>query len=246
MGSASKQSNPTGPTGKQPKPGSKSAQQADRRARIAELRAVEQRRERRNKLLTIGISSALVLAMIGGGTWLALDAKDKNDKKKAAAAAAADAAQKAKDDAAKADIPGLQTFGKFTQNHVQTDVKYPQTPPVGGDHNPVWQTCMGNVYDKPVKNENAVHSLEHGAVWVTYNGKATPEDIKTLSDKVKATPYSLMSPYPDEQGTITLTAWSNQLIVDSASDPRIDTFFAKFVQGPQTLEQGASCSSGAM
>ncbi|MEU5382482.1 DUF3105 domain-containing protein [Kitasatospora cineracea] len=243
MGSASKQSNPTG---KQPKPGSKAAQQADRRARIAELRAIEQRRERRNKTITIGISSVLLLAMIGGGSWLVMDSKDKSDKKKAAATAAAEAAQKAKDDAAKADIPGLQTFGKLTQNHVKTEVKYPQTPPVGGDHDPVWQTCMGNVYDKPVRNENAVHSLEHGAVWVTYNGKATPEDIKTLSDKVKATPYSLMSPYPDEPGTITLTAWSNQLVVDSASDPRVATFFAKFVQGPQTLEQGASCSSGQM
>ncbi|RKE18504.1 DUF3105 domain-containing protein [Streptomyces sp. TLI_171] len=239
MGSASKQSNPTG---KQPKPGSKAAQQADRRARIAELRAVEQRRERRNKLLTIGISSALVLAMIGGGTWLALDAKQKSDDKKAAAAAE----QKAKEDAANVPIDGVQTFGKLTQNHVQTDVKYPQTPPVGGDHNPVWATCMGNVYDKPLKNENAVHSLEHGAVWVTYNGKATPADIQKLGDKVKATPYSMMSPYPDEAGTITLSAWSTQLVVESADDPRVAQFFTKYVQGPQTLEQGASCSSGTM
>lgn len=227
MGSASQQSNQT----KQPKPGSKAAQQADRRARIAELRAVEQRRERRNKAITIGVSSVLVLAMIGGGTWLALDAKHKKDQKTAAA---------------KAPIDGVQTFDNLGRNHVQTDVTYPQTPPVGGDHNPVWATCMGNVYDKPLKNENAVHSLEHGAVWVTYNGKATPEDIKTLGDKVKATPYSLMSPYPDEKGTITLSAWGTQLVVDSANDPRVEKFFTKYVQGPQTPEQGATCSSGTM
>ncbi|MFD8596293.1 DUF3105 domain-containing protein [Kitasatospora sp. NPDC059646] len=230
MGSASKQSDQR-PTGKQPKPGSKAAQQADRRARIAELRAAEQRRERRNKILTIGVSSVLVLAMIGGGTWLALDAKHKKDQK---------AAQ------AKSPIEGVKTWDNLSRTHVQTEVKYPQTPPVGGDHNPVWATCMGNVYDQPIKNENAVHSLEHGAVWVTYNGKATPDDIKTLGDKVKATQYSMMSPYPDEEGTITLSAWGTQLVVDSAKDPRIEQFFTKYVQGPQTQEPGASCSSGTM
>ncbi|MFD8480036.1 DUF3105 domain-containing protein [Kitasatospora sp. NPDC059673] len=229
MGSASKQSSQ--PTGKQPRPGSKSAQQADRRARIAELRATEQRRERRNKIFTIALSAGLVLAMIGGGTWLALDAKHKKDQQTAAA---------------KSPIEGVKTWDNLSRTHVQTEVKYPQAPPVGGDHNPVWATCMGTVYDQPVKNENAVHSLEHGAVWVTYNSKAKAEDLKVLSEKVKATPYSLMSPYPDEEGTITLSAWGTQLIVESANDPRIEQFFTKYVQGPQTQEPGASCSSGAM
>ncbi|MFJ1752710.1 DUF3105 domain-containing protein [Kitasatospora sp. NPDC088134] len=243
MGSASKQSNPTG---KQPRPGSKAANQADRRARIAELRAIEERRERRNKLLTIGISSVLVLGMIGGGTWLTLDAKHKSDAKKAAAAAQVEAQKKAQEAAEKVSIDGVKTFDNLGRNHVTTAVTYPMTPPVGGDHNPVWATCMGNVYDAPVKNENAVHSLEHGAVWVTYNGKASADDIKALSEKVKATPYSLMSPYPDEPGTITLSAWGTQLVVDSATDPRVEQFFTKYVQGKQTPEPGASCSSGTM
>ncbi|MEV4557720.1 DUF3105 domain-containing protein [Kitasatospora sp. NPDC049285] len=241
MGSASKQ---TGPQSQQkaPKPGSKAANQAERRARIAELRAVEQRRERRNKILTISISSVLILAMAGGASWLALDAKHKQDKKDAAAKAE----QQAKADAAKVPIDGVKTFDNLTRNHVTTPVTYPQTPPVGGDHNPIWLNCMGNVYDQPVKNENAVHSLEHGAVWVTYNGKATADDIKKLGDKVKVTPYTMMSPYPDEQGTITLSAWGTQLVVDKADDPRVEQFFTKYVQGPQTQEPGASCSSGTM
>ncbi|MFH9351945.1 DUF3105 domain-containing protein [Kitasatospora sp. NPDC017646] len=220
MGSASKQSN---------KPGGKDG--GDRRSRIAELRAAEQRRDRRNKVIASVAAGVLVIGAIATGTWLVMD---QNQKKKDREAAA------------NADIPGVKTFGDLSRNHVKDKVNYPMTPPVGGDHNAVWLDCMGHVYDKPVENERAVHSLEHGAVWVTYNGKATPEDIKTLSDKVKATPYSLMSPYPDEQGTITLNAWSTQLIVDSASDPRVNEFFTKYVQGKQTQEPGASCTMGEM
>ncbi|MFJ9947357.1 DUF3105 domain-containing protein [Kitasatospora sp. NPDC091207] len=221
MGSASKQSNK--PTGKQAG--------LDRRARIAELRAVEQRRDRRNKIIASVVAGTLVIAAIATGTWIVVDA---NQDKKAKEAAAA------------APIDGVQTFGELSRNHVKEKVTYPQTPPVGGDHNAIWLDCMGHVYDQPVENERAVHSLEHGAVWVTYNGKATPDDIKSLSDKVKATPYSLMSPYPDEKGTITLSAWSTQLVVDSANDPRVGEFFTKYVQGKQTQEPGASCSMGAM
>src|SRR5512140_19674 len=36
---------------------------------------------------------------------------------------------------------GTKTFEGLARSHVDTPVKYPQTPPVGGPHNPVWQTC---------------------------------------------------------------------------------------------------------
>ncbi|MFI2610183.1 DUF3105 domain-containing protein [Kitasatospora sp. NPDC018619] len=220
MGSPSKQTN---------KPGKQDGN--DRRARIAELRAAEQRRDRRNKIVASVAAGVLVIGAIATGTWIVMD---QNQKKKD------------QETAANADIPGVKTFGELSRTHVKDKVTYPMTPPVGGDHNAIWADCMAHVYDQPLENERAVHSLEHGAVWVTYNGKATPDDIKILSDKVKKTPYSMMSPYPDEQGTITLNAWSTQLVVDSASDPRVEQFFTKYVQGKQTQEPGASCTMGQM
>ncbi|WP_318724656.1 DUF3105 domain-containing protein [Streptomyces albicerus] len=83
-------------------------------------------------------------------------------------------------------------------------VTYPMTPAADGDHAPAWQDCIGNVYDKEIRQENAVHSLAHGAVWVTYNDKADTVDTKTLAAKVTKTPYTLMSPYQDEPSPITL------------------------------------------
>ena len=143
-------------------------------------------------------------------------------------------------------IEGVQTFGDLTRNHTTDDVTYPQSPPVGGDHDPEWVDCTGMVYDEPLRNENAVHSLEHGAVWVTYTDAVSQADIDALAAKVDGQPYSFMSPYPGQDSPIVLTAWGVQLGVDSADDPRIDEFLTTYRAGPQTPEPGATCESGLM
>ncbi len=208
---------------------------ADRRARIEEMRRAEQSRERRNRMLTIGISTVIVLSLVGFGSYLFINEQNKQDKQDAAA-----------EEAKNADIKGLQEFDakKLGRNHVTKAVTYPQTPPVGGDHNQAWMNCNGDVYAKAIPDMNAVHSLEHGAVWVTYNKQAKDADIKALEEKVKATPYSLMSPVDTQKGALMLTAWGKQVTVDSAKDPRVASFFAKFVQGEQTPELGAACTNG--
>ncbi|NEE35150.1 DUF3105 domain-containing protein, partial [Streptomyces sp. SID7982] len=131
-----------------------------------------------------------------------------------------------------------------TQEHVANKVDYPMNPPVGGDHNQVWMNCNADVYTQEIPKENAVHSLEHGAVWVTYNDKASDADIEALTKKVKATPYSLMSPVKDQKDPLMLSAWGKQVTVKNASDDRVDQFFTKYVQGPQTPEPGAACTGG--
>ncbi|MFB7613994.1 DUF3105 domain-containing protein [Kitasatospora sp. NPDC056181] len=196
-----------------------------RRARIEALRREERRHERRRKIIYASAAGVILAGVVAGGIWAVTSASDNAPK-------------------AAVTIAGVQTFGTLGRTHVQTPVSYPQTPPVGGDHNPLWLNCNGNVYTKPVPNENAVHSLEHGAVWITYNNKAGPADVAALAAKVEGKPYSFMSPYPTEAGTITLTAWSTQLVVDSASDPRVDAFLTQYVQGPQTPEPGAPCTGG--
>lgn len=143
-------------------------------------------------------------------------------------------------------IEGVQTFGDLTRDHTTDDVVYPQSPPVGGDHDPEWIDCTGTVYEQPLRKENAVHSLEHGAVWVTYTDAVSQADIDALAAKVDGQPYSFMSPYRDQESPITLTAWGVQLGLDSADDPRIDEFLTTYRAGPQTPEPGATCESGLM
>jgi len=136
--------------------------------------------------------------------------------------------------------------GPLIGGHVKKPVKYPMDPPVGGRHHPTPLNCNGDVYTKPVRNENAVHSLEHGAVWVTYTSRAAKADIKVLAARVRRTPYSMMSPYGRQKQPIMLSAWGVQRAVKGAKDPNVAKFFEKYVQGEQTPEPGAPCTGGTM
>ncbi|WP_433478985.1 DUF3105 domain-containing protein [Spirillospora sp. CA-142024] len=143
-----------------------------------------------------------------------------------------------------ASISGLVTKDGLGRGHVAGTVKYDTAPPMGGDHNPVWQNCDGRVYDAPLQNENAVHSLEHGAVWIAYRPGLAADQLTALKAKVTGTDYTLLSPYPSLDAPIALTAWGKQLKLQKASDPRVDRFLRTFVKGPQTPEPGAACDGG--
>lgn len=208
---------------------SPSSASSARRAKLEEARRKERGRERRVRIFTISASVVVVAALVVGGGYLVTKSDDK-DKVEAKAKTGA--------------IAGERSWDKLTQNHVQKPVDYPMNPPVGGDHNPVWMNCNADVYTEAIPKENAVHSMEHGAVWVTYNSKAAAADVKALTERVKATPYSLMSPLEDQADPLILSAWGKQVTVTSATDPRVAQFFTKYVQGAQTPEPGAACTGG--
>jgi hypothetical protein len=210
---------------------------AARKARIEEMRRAEQARERRNRMLMIAASVVVVAGLVVGGVFVVRSQSDSKDSSASDSKSGSGHFVTGKD--------GVETWtGKLSRNHVSGTLSYPMHPPVGGNHNPVWLNCNGDVYTKPVKDENAVHALEHGAVWVTYTDKASAADVKALAAKVKQTPYSLMSPYTNQKAPIVLSAWGHQRTVTSAKDPNVNKFFAQFVQGSQTPEPGAACTGG--
>ncbi|MFD7505203.1 DUF3105 domain-containing protein [Streptomyces sp. NPDC059850] len=214
--------------------GSKTKGAAERRAKIEELRRAEKARERRYRIITITSCTVIVAALAVGGFFL-VDAGNKKEEK---------AAKVSSSVVKTGEFKGMKTWKNLGRTHVGGSVKYAMSPPVGGNHDQVWQNCQGDVYTKPLAKENAVHSLEHGAVWVTYNDKASKEDVATLKARVEKTNYSLMSPYEDQDAPIVLSAWGNQLEIQKASDPRVAAFFKKFVQGKQTPEPNAYCTNG--
>lgn len=126
--------------------------------------------------------------------------------------------------------------------HTNEDVDYPQSPAVGGVHNPVWQNA--GFYSEPVREENAVHTLEHGAVWIAYSPDLPQEQRDTIRDLAEGRDCMLASPYPDLPSPVVATAWGYQIELDSADDERLEQFVRQYRQGTQTPEPGAACTGG--
>ncbi len=144
--------------------------------------------------------------------------------------------------AAAAKIPGM-TVKSYPQGlHKTTAVRYDQSPPFGGEHDPVWADCTGTVYAKPIRSENAVHSLEHGGVWITYRPDLPAGEVDALKRRVAGVDYMLMSPYPGLKTKVSLQSWGHQLFVGSVDDKRIDTFIKDLKHNVVTTpEPNASC-----
>lgn len=139
------------------------------------------------------------------------------------------------------DADGVVHYSDLSQDHTSDDVEYPQSPPVGGDHDSRWQNC--GVYDEPVRNENAVHSLEHGAVWLAYDPGLSDADVEVLRAFALNQTHVLVSPYDGLAAgeAVVATAWGTQLRLDSVTDPRLAAFVATYQEGPQTPELGVTC-----
>ncbi|WBB66694.1 DUF3105 domain-containing protein [Micromonospora sp. WMMD812] len=125
-------------------------------------------------------------------------------------------------------------------NHQAGPIQYSILPPVAGPHNGAWQNCMGDVYDAPIANEHAVHSLEHGAVWITYRPDLPADQVSELAGKVRGNEKMFMSPFEGLDKPISLQAWGFQLKVDNADDSRIDDFIKTLrvnasIEGPTAL-----------
>ncbi|MEU2095880.1 MULTISPECIES: DUF3105 domain-containing protein [Streptomyces albovinaceus subgroup] len=203
-------------------------------------------RSTRNRAIAIGLSAAVVAGLVAFGSFMLLDNSAADEKSDNTSAAHDGKHPGGHGDAKGGAIEGLKSWdaAKLGRQHVAGTVDYPMKPPVGGDHNASWMNCDGDVYEKALPDVNAVHSLEHGAVWVTYNGSAAEADVAALAERVEKTPFTLMSPYAGQEGAITLSAWGKQVTVDSADDRRVDQFLTEYVQGAQTPEPGAPCTGG--
>lgn len=126
--------------------------------------------------------------------------------------------------------------------HVSGTIFYKEKPPMGGQHNVVWQNCA--IYDEPIHNEHAVHSLEHGAVWITYRPGLAADQLQVLKT-LAADDYMLLSPYPGLDHPVVASTWNHQLTLERADDPALPAFIAQFKNNPDsTPEFGAACLGG--
>lgn len=140
-------------------------------------------------------------------------------------------------------LDAVRVYDDLPRDHVGRgeSVDYEPAPPPGGPHDGVWLDC--GVYDEPVRDENAVHSLEHGTVWLTYDPEEmSDEDVSELADQLPD--KGILSPYPGQEAPVIVTVWGRQLSVRSAGDERLGLFLEAYADGHTAPEPLASCAGG--
>jgi hypothetical protein len=253
-------------------PNTKKHNKQNARERVAAMRAQQKRADRRRNLITVGASVAVALAVIGGiaGYVASRGPAPSPEVMPPGVASGAPVVQPAA-----MTVPNMSRISGVTaydtagwpttshngptakalgHAHVTGPVTYSLTPPAGGDHNAEWMTC--GIYDQPVPNERAVHNLEHGAVWITYQPSLPQDQVSALRAFVErqsavspggapASRYMDLSPYPGLTSPIVVSAWGFQLKLTSPSDPRLQQFVDTFRASPKySPEYGGACTGG--
>jgi hypothetical protein len=134
----------------------------------------------------------------------------------------------------------LELYPDLDATHTETRVSYDQTPPVGGPHNPAWLNC--GVYDEPQQNENVVHTLEHGAVWIAYDPATTTDAEVAALVALAPDTYSVVSPYEGLGDAKAISAWGAQLFFTDVADPAVEDFLTEFYRSPNSPEPNAPCT----
>ena len=252
-------------------PNAKKGKQAARRERVEALRAQQKRADRRRNLITIGAIAAVVAVIIGGVAWYAASrGSGASAEVIPPGVSGTTTVQAAAHQAPNTSgIPGVVEYvttgwpatshngpaaHALAHDHVTGPVTYSVTPPVGGQHNATWMNC--GIYDQPVPSERAVHNLEHGAVWITYQPSLPPSQVsqlRALVDKQTMVPsaegaasrYMDLSPYPGLPAPIVVSSWGFQLKLSSPTDSRLQQFVNKFrASATYTPEYGGACTGG--
>ncbi|MCL8024364.1 DUF3105 domain-containing protein [Nocardioides bruguierae] len=137
-------------------------------------------------------------------------------------------------------LSAVRAYENLDRTHIQGDVTYPHSPPVGGLHDPKWLEC--GVYSAQVREENVVHDLEHGTVLITYEPGLDDDGIATLAALLPDN--GILSPWPEQGAPVKVTVWGRQLDLTGPEDPRLPLFIEAFGHGETAPEPFASCAGG--
>jgi hypothetical protein len=129
-------------------------------------------------------------------------------------------------------------------DHVDPPVSFDQSPSIGGDHYPFWQNC--GFYEVELIEGAATHTMEHGAVWITYNpDKLSESELSTLAGMAMDNGKLLISPYPHDE-PLVLSGWGvQQRGIASIGSPEVDAFIEQWIDNPELPEAGVRCTGAA-
>ena len=163
-----------------------------------------------------------------------------------------------------ADQPGgacnvvPKTVTGLSAVHVSTcsPLDYPDNPPAGGDHYPVWAAFQS--FSFAVPRGFWVHDLEHGAIVYSYNCAAgCPDEVATMQVLIAALPSDplcagdplrrvVLTPDPLLNVRWGASAWGYTLRADCIDNDRFSQFYLNhFGRGPEVFPPELHCPQGS-
>ena len=121
--------------------------------------------------------------------------------------------------------------GTFYESQGQTHIDpgftdhpaYSSNPPTSGWHWP--QAAPWGVYDVTQPDEQLIHNLEHGGIWVSYKlSTVDAETIAKLKDFTKRYRKIIVEPREANEANISLAAWTRLENLDQYDEAKIVTF----------------------
>jgi hypothetical protein len=136
---------------------------------------------------------------------------------------------------------GIEVYPATTNHTVKGPIEYERHPPTNGDLDPLWQNC--GFYEESIEDRHAVHSLDHGVVWITYRPDLPEQQIESLRPYGKEN-YVIANPYPGQDAPVIATSWRVQLELNGAEDPRLRRFVNQFRISELAPLSGNRCTLG--
>lgn len=130
------------------------------------------------------------------------------------------------------------TFPILGQTHIPEGSprpNYNSNPPTSGDH--YVYTIPAGVYDQTPPDENLVHNLEHGHIWLSYRDADDSETISTLSAIQSQFPRWVVVTYrPNNDSRIAAAAWGRLLSLEEPDEDQLLAFIMRYRnQAPESI-----------
>lgn len=144
-------------------------------------------------------------------------------------------------------IPLGEVIPILGRTHVPegTKVNYNSNPPTSGDHWP--QPAEWGIYLSPLPDEQLVHNLEHGGIWISYKDLDN-DAITKLGALAKKYPQAvIITPRRENDRKIAVASWGRLDTFDVLDIERIEKFIqANINKSPEPLASFEQMLTGAL